>query len=107
MYECIACAGSYQISPRISVSPEIRPTAPSCAVVSCAVVEGEVCTTVKFYLFRFWKHFRLEETETISLFSVAKATLEIALSSTGVVMLNRRCGYVQKGVVMLRLVWLC
>ena len=33
-------------------------------------------------------------------FSVAKATLEIALSSMGVVMLNRRCGYVQKGVVM-------
>ena len=39
-------------------------------------------------------------------FSVAKATLEIAMSSMGVVMLNRRCGYVQKGVVMLRMVLL-
>ena len=40
-------------------------------------------------------------------FSVAEATLEIALSLMGVVMLNRRCGYVRKGVVMLRMVWLC
>ena len=41
------------------------------------------------------------------LFSVAKATLESLLSFRGVVMLNLGCGYVQKGVVMLSMVWLC
>ena len=36
-----------------------------------------------------------------------EATLELVLSSQGVVMLNLGCGYVQKGVVMLSVVWLC
>ena len=52
-------------------------------------------------------HFPWKGSNIDNQFSVAKATLEIALSSTGVVMLNRRCGYVRKGVVMLRMVWLC
>ena len=40
-----------------------------------------------------------EQTDKLD-FSVAKATLELLMSSEGVVILNLRCGYIENGVVI-------
>ena len=50
-------------SQNLRIYTKIRPSSPDSQRCR-AVVEGELCTTVKFYLLRFWKHFEIGTKDT-------------------------------------------